>query len=226
MPQPSTSRSRAESFLETTSGFLGVEDFANIGVNRVTIRELVLQGRIVNPAWGIYARSDIFEGMSVHAEWALVAHKYPRAVFCLLSAAGFHGITQENHGRLTVFMPRSYGDKPKMGGSFTTEFEPLVTRTEANLAVGVVEYDIDGVPVRVTSPERTLVDMFRFSPEGGEGRDQVSTEMFFETLRHMTSQDTLFDFDQVAMHAMELGCYDEIRKYTMTSRYHAQSIEP
>lgn len=226
MSQQLTSKSRAEKLLERSTGFLTVEDFANAGVNRVSIGKLVSQGTITNPAWGIYVRTDIYASMSVSAEWALVAFKFPKAAFCLLSAAGFHGITQETHGSMSLFMPRAYGDKPKMGGAFSTGFDPLVTRNEANLTVGVVEYDVDGVPVQVTSPERTLVDLFRFSPLAGEGRDKVTKEMFFETLRNMASQDTIFDFDKVAIYASELGCYGEIQKYTSHSRYNAQSIEP
>lgn len=225
MTELTTSRSRADRLLEKHTGFMTVEDFADGGVNRVTIRSLVAEGRIANPAWGLYIRSDIYDAMSENRHWALVAYKFPQAVFSLLSAALFHDITQENHPKLTVFMPRIYGDKPKMGGDFSEELECLVTRSTDNLTVGVKEYDVDGVSVRVTSPERTIVDMMRFSSLGSEGRDNVTHEAFFDALQYMSGQDTVFDFDEVAVIAHQLGCGEEMSKLTRAYRFRAQATD-
>lgn len=222
---PLTSRERAIELITETTGFLNVEDFANRGVNRVAIRELVASGVLANPAWGIYAGAEAYERMSTHRHWALLSYKYPEAVFCLKSAAMFHGITQEVHGSLTFFSPRGYGDNPKMGNQFTTPLDPLVTRKEGNLRYGVDVYDVDGISVRVTSRERTLVDFFRFGPDGNEGRSLVTKEMMFDLIQRMASEDTSFDFDKVAALAMDFGCFDQLGRITAAFRFRAQSAD-
>lgn len=219
-----TSKDRAHALISTMPGYLNVEDFANSGVNRVTIRELVSAGVLANPAWGIYVGAEQYAGMSSHRDWALLSHKYPEAVFCLKSAAMFHGMTQEVHGSLTFFSPRSYGDNPTMGAQFMTPMEPMVTRKEANLNVGVETYDVDGVSIRVTSRERTLVDFFRYSREGNEGRALVTMEMLYDLVQRMAGEDTQFDFDKTAALAMDFGCFEQLGRVTMPFRFRSQSI--
>lgn len=219
-----SSRDKALALLEERRGFLNVEDFANAGINRVSIRELVNDGVLANPAWGIYAASDAWDAMSTHREWALLAYKFPQAVFSLQTAAMFHDMTQEIHGALTFFCPRSYGDAPKMGGLFMTELEPLVTRKDANLRCGVNLYVIDGVEVRVTSRERTLVDFFRFSPEGNEAQNLVSKEMFYDSLQRMAGDDVGFNFDTVAALSMDFGCFEKLGVITTIFRFRSQAM--
>jgi predicted transcriptional regulator of viral defense system len=220
-----SSREKAIALVEERRGFLNVEDFANAGINRVSIRELVNDGVLANPAWGIYAASDAWSAMSTHKEWALIAYKYPKAVFSLKTAAMFHDMTQEIHGSLTFFCPRSYGDAPKMGGLFTTELEPLVTRKDANLLYGVKTYVIDGVEVRVTSRERTLVDFFRFSPEGNEPQKLISKEMFFDLVQRMSGDDIGFSFDTAAALSMDFGCFERLGVITTAFRFRSQAME-
>lgn len=219
-----SSRAKAQALLNERRGFLNVEDFANRDVNRVTIRELVADGTLANPAWGIYIVNDAWEAMSTHKEWALIAYKYPEAVFSLKTAAMFHDMTQEIHGALTFFCPRRYGDAPKMGGQFSTELEPLVTRKDANLIYGVNVYVIDGVEVRVTSRERTLVDFFRYSPEGNEAQRLISKEMFFDVVQRMSGDDINFSFDTAAALSMDFGCFDRLSVVTTAFRFRSQSI--
>lgn len=220
-----SSRAKAHALLDERRGFLNVEDFANRDVNRVTIRELVTDGTLANPAWGIYIASDAWETMSTHKDWALIAYKYPEAVFSLKTAAMFHDMTQEIHGALTFFCPRRYGDAPKMGGQFTTELEPLVTRKDGNLLYGVNTYVIDGVEIRVTSRERTLVDFFRFSPEGNEAQKLVSKEMFYDLVQRMSGDDVGFSFDTVAALSMDFGCFDRLGVVTTAFRFRSQAMD-
>jgi predicted transcriptional regulator of viral defense system len=219
-----TSRERAIKLITEAPGFLNVEDFANSGVNRVAIRELVGSGVLANPAWGIYAGADTYQRMSTHRDWALLSYKFPDAVFCLKSAAMFHGMTQEIHGSLTFFSPRTYGDSPKMGAQFSTPMEPMVTRKDSNLRYGVEVYDVDGVSVRVTSRERTLVDFFRYSKEGNEGRALVTMEMLYDLVQRMAGEDTNFDFDRVAALSMDFGCFEQLGRVTAPFRFRSQSI--
>lgn len=218
-------RRRAMEIARIAGGFLSAGDFTDRGVNRVMLRQLVAEGLLSSPARGVYVSSDLYQSMSHLREWALVAYRYPETVFCLQTAAVFHGLTGENPAELHVFSPRSYGERLRMGAPFCLPVHALVTRNDDNLAVGVDVHQIDGVAVRMTSPERTLVDMFRFSPLGGGGRgsDLVTQEMFLTSLGLAAQDDTRFDFDEVAMHASAFGCYDGLSPLVKTARFQVQS---
>ena len=218
-------RERALTFAGTSQGFVTSGDFEKAGFNRVLVRQLVDDGLLVNPAWGAYAETETYASMSHLRDWALIAFKYPEVVFGLQSAAVFHGMTQENPPELHVFSPRAYGDRLRMGSPFPLSVHALVTRSDDNLTVGVASRVVDGVALRVTTPERTMVDLFRFSPLGGRERgcDLVTQEMFLDALRTAASDDTRFDFDELAMQAERLGCYEAISPFVKTSRFQIQS---
>lgn len=191
------------------------------GVTTPTIRQLVRSGELDNPAWGVYRIPGCEE--SVYAEWAVVARKYPDAVVCLLSAATFHGMTQELHGNLTVAVSREMGGKPSMGNNFMLGIDTLIWRSQDMLTLSVDRHQIDGTPVKITSPERTLVDLFRYSSFNSAMKDssvRITDEMFLECLNRCSSDYMEhFSFDTVAAIARTLKCYDAIRPYTKTLRY-------
>lgn len=191
------------------------------GVTTPAVRQLVRSGDLDNPAWGVYRIPGTEE--SVYSEWAVVARKYPESVVCLLSAATFHGITQELHGNLTVAVPREMGGTPSMGNSFMLGIDTLIWRNKEMLELSVDRHLIDNTEVKITSPERTLVDLFRYSAfnQSMKGSSvRITDEMFLECLNRCSSDYMEhFSFDTVAAIARTLKCYDSIRPYTKTLRY-------
>lgn len=191
------------------------------GISSSTIKSLLRAGSIESPARGLFRAPG--SATSVYADWAVLAFKYPQAVVCLLSAAAFHGMTQELPGTLTVAVPREMGGTPHMGDQFGPDIDALIWRNKDMFELSVDKHRIDGVKVRITSPERTLVDLFRYSSFNDAMRGsavRITDEMFLECLGRCNSEQMQhFSFDSVAAIAREFKCYQAMRPYTKTMRY-------
>jgi hypothetical protein len=127
-------------------------------------------------------------------------------------------MTQELPGKLSVAVPREMGGSPSMGvNHWMLEIDTLMWRNPEMLELGVEDHLIDGVKVRITSPERTLVDLFRYStfnPSMRTDQVRITDEMFLESLDRTNSENMEhFSFDTVAAIA------DALRPYTKTVRY-------
>lgn len=99
----------------------------------------------------------------------------PCSALCLLTALTFHGLTDQLPKIVTVFAPESLAAAPLPIGSSPEDWLGLskphnakpgsLLRTPIHWFtfsdaghLGVAEYESLGVPVRVTDPERTLID--------------------------------------------------------------------
>lgn len=217
-----TTRDTALELLKAADGPMTMADLKKHGVTKTIMRSLIRANEVENPAWGVY-RLASFE-TNVHSDWALVAKKYPKSVICLLSAASFHNMTQELPGKLSVAVPREMGGSPSMGANqWMLEIDTLMWRNPEMFEIGVDDHLIDGVNVKITSPERTLVDLFRYStfnPSMRMDQVRITDEMFLESLNRTNSENMEhFSFDTVAAIARTFKCYEAIRPYTKTVRY-------
>jgi predicted transcriptional regulator of viral defense system len=139
---------------------MATRELAALGVSRATLHRMAEAGEIERAAFGVYRLPEV--AASVHADWAALAKRVPSAVVCLTSAARFHRITQDMAWSLEVAVPREVGAVTG-GKAFPVRLEVMHWRSEEAFSEGVQVHEIDGVPVRITSPERTVIDMFRFS---------------------------------------------------------------
>lgn len=100
-----------------------------------------------------------------------VALKIPDAVVCLISALAFHDLTTQIPHAVWIALPT---------GSWTPHLEhpPLEVYEFGGktYSEGIETHQLDGVPVRVYSPEKTLADCFRF-------RSRVGLDTALEALR-------------------------------------------
>lgn len=199
-------------------GPVALRDIVAMGVSKMTVSRMVREGVLESPAFGFYSLPG--EAQSVYADWALVSMRAPEAVVCLLSAASFHDMTQEMPHRLSVAMPN--GARVSMGKGFSLELDILSWRNDAHFSLGVDTHRIDGADVRITSPERTLVDLFRYSSLNTSMRSsavRVTDEMFLDSLDRCDSSSGHFSFEAVSAIAREMGCYEGIRPFTKTMRF-------
>jgi hypothetical protein len=220
-----TMEARAEALVAGWKGFITVEDFANVDVNRVAIQKIRSRGLIENAAWGVYISPEARAEAGPLYDLALVNAKFPRAVFCLQTAAAFHGITQDVMEEATAFVPRSYGAGPKMGREFTAPVDYIVTRRESVLEKGVEWYEVGGgCAARITTPERTLVDMFRYSTRGTEGNYDalIEAEAYRVCVERCVDLEDRgeFDFDEAYMIAAEFDFMDALINSTADIRHY------
>ena len=150
-------------------GLVRARDVANAGIPTVYLTRLVRAGALERVARGLYARAS--SPVGEHVSLAEVAKLVPRGVVCLLSALAFHGLGTQNPLRVWLALPH----KAKPPTSAPVGLEVVRMHPEA-LAAGVVRHDVDGTPVPVFDPSKTIADLFKF-------RSRVGLDVALEALR-------------------------------------------
>jgi predicted transcriptional regulator of viral defense system len=142
---------------------------AALGITFYMLQRLVERGEVEKVARGLYRLTEVepSENYSLAAVCSLV----PGAIVCLLSALQYHGIGTRLSREVWIAIPNK-ARTPRM-----SEFPIRVVRfSGACETYGVVSITMEGVPARITTPARTVVDCFRF-------RRLVGKETALEALR-------------------------------------------
>jgi predicted transcriptional regulator of viral defense system len=101
-----------------------------------------------------------------------VAKKVPQAVFCLITALAFHGLTTQIPHEVQIALPRT-ARHPRL------DYPPIKAfRFSTNsYAAGVGTHQVDGVSIRVYSAEKTLADAFKY-------RNKLGLDVALDALRN------------------------------------------
>lgn len=155
--------------LAREKGVFRLSEAAAIGVHPEYVRRLTKRGQLVRLGRGLYAAASLEP--TEHHTLAEVAKRVPNGIVCLLTALRFHGLGTQNPREVWLAVDRRAGI-PKV------DFTPVrvVRISGAALSTGIDEHDIAGVPVRITSPARTVVDCFKF-------RSKIGVDVAVEALR-------------------------------------------
>ena len=150
-------------------GFFRQRDAAQLGVHSRQLRRLVDAGSVEKVARGLYRLADIEP--TEHYTLAAVCARVPGAIVCLLSALSVHGLGTQLPWQVWIAIPHK-ARSPRLA-----ELPVKVVRfSGASLQYGVEETTFEGVPARITSPARTVVDCFRL-------RRLVGKDVALEALR-------------------------------------------
>lgn len=184
--------------LAAQKGLLRTRDVTELGIARAVLSRLTEAGRLVRVERGLYTLPDA-EPTSHHS-LALVAKQVPQAIVCLLSALAVHELTDQNPFEVWIALPQKAW-APKM------DYPPirLVRFSGRLLDVGVEERAIESVPVKITSPARTVVDCFRFRRRYGQ---DVAVEALRDYLRKRAGS-----VDDLVQVATECRAASVIRPY-------------
>ena len=150
-------------------GVLRARDLEARGISRAQLSRWVATGDLVRVARGLYALPE--REVGEHEAIVHVAARVDGGIICLLSALRLHELTTQNPPDVWVAVPRSTR-APRL------DWPPLrvVRWSGAALTDGVVVRHIDGVPVRLTTPARTVADCFKH-------RSAVGVDVAIEALR-------------------------------------------
>jgi predicted transcriptional regulator of viral defense system len=155
--------------LASSKAILQAADFARLRIHPQEIKRLVSKGELVRVGRGRYLlpQAEHSENLGL----ALVAAAVPKSVVCLLSALRYQGIgTQAPH---EVWITVAQGEaRPRVD-------YPSVRLTLVSgraFAYGIERHQIDGIPVRIYSPAKTVADCFKF-------RNKVGLDVAIEALR-------------------------------------------
>lgn len=150
-------------------GVVRPRDLASHGITPEHLRRLYQRGLVQQPARGLYRAADA--KVTAYHSLAAVAKRVPNGVICLLSALRFHEFTTQSPPDVWIGI-RSGARVPSLGHSLTR----FVRYSEASLAVGSAIHQIEGVPVRITNPAKTVADCFKY-------RNKVGLDVALEALR-------------------------------------------
>lgn len=165
-------------------GIFRARDLESTKIPRAYLRRLVERGLIEQVDRGLYRLpgASITELTSI----ANVAKRVPHAIVCLLSALQIHGLTTEVPHAVWIMIDR-HARAPKR----TYPKLEIVRGSGRARTHGIERRTIEGVPVRLTTPAKTVADCFRY-------RRRVGLEVALAGLRdylrkHRGEVDKLVD---------------------------------
>ena len=160
---------KAKGVFTTHGGTLRTTEALAAGIHPRTLYAMRDTGQIESLVRGVYRLT----GLSPLADpdLAIVAKRVPQGVICLISALAFHELTTQIPHEVHVAISRT-ARQPRL------PFPPLRIYRFSGEAfeAGVMKHAIDGIPVRVYSPEKTLADCFKF-------RNKIGMDVVLEALR-------------------------------------------
>ena len=179
-------------------GILRTRDLVAKGIPRVTLSRLEQVGRLVRIGRGLYSLPDT--DFSEHHALAAASRRVPQGVVSLLSALQFHGMTTQQPFEVWMAIDRK-ARRP------AADYPPLriVRFAGAALTDGVQTHKIEGVPVRVTDPARTVADCFRY-------RNKIGIDVAIEALRDYRRQ-RMGSLDALAKAAQARRVAEVMRPY-------------
>jgi len=151
------------------SGALRMSDALRLGINRKTLYAMRDAGIIARLSRGLFRLASL-EPLG-HPDLVTVAGRVPQGVVCLISALSFHELTTQVPHTIDVALERGTR-KPRL------DYPPTRFFWFSGLAFreGVETHILDGTPVRIYDPEKTITDCFRY-------RNQIGMDVVIEALR-------------------------------------------
>ena len=140
--------------------FFRPRDLAPLGISHRKLQRLVSRGIAENFGNGLYRLTEV---PATELETiAMVAAAIPNAVVCLLTALHVHDIGTQLPREIWIALDRK-ARKPAHPPSRVR----VVRFSGRMLTYGVLRRTALGVPFRITSPARTVVDCFRYRNKFG-----------------------------------------------------------
>lgn len=150
-------------------GVVRPRDVESSGVSRTQLERMARAGKVERVGRGLYVPADA--GITEHHTLVEAAARVPHAVVCLLSALRFHELgTQAPHEVWLAVDRKAW--KP------IVDWPPirLVRFSGDALTFGVETHELEGLPVKLTSREKTVADCFKY-------RNKIGLDVALEALR-------------------------------------------
>jgi hypothetical protein len=179
---------RAIVTFQEKGGILRTCEAMEAGIHPRTLYALRDDGAIKQTGRGLFRLASL-PPLS-EPDLVVVAKRVPAAVVCLISALAIHELTtQIPHAVQIAVLPGAH--TPRISHPPTAVFR----FSQETFTAGVEERLIDGIAVRVFSPEKTLADVFKF-------RNRLGLEIAVESLRNYARKkrrrmDLVLDFARV-----------------------------
>jgi len=155
--------------LARDSGVVSTREVRSEGIHHEYLSQLCAEGKLVRVGRGLYSLPDA--DVTVHHGLAQAGKAIPRGVICLLSALRFHEIgTQAPHEVWIAIDRRAARPRVKHLRMRIMRFSGKA------LTEGIDERIVEGVPVKIYNPAKTVADCFKY-------RNKIGLDVALEALR-------------------------------------------
>ena len=156
------------------------------GITRYMLYSLRDKGIIEQVSRGFYRLVEL--PPISNPDLVTVSLRFPNAVMCLISALSYHNITTQIPHVVSVAVPRD-SRIPSL------DYPPVQAHRFSNNAYnsGIENHSIDGVPVKIYTPEKTLADCFKF-------RNKIGMDVVIEALKLYRSRQQ-FNLEKLLTYA-------------------------
>lgn len=193
-----TATRAAITLLRRHRGLLRTSQALQLGIHPRTLYALRDAGAIEQFGRGLYRLADL-PPLS-NPDLVIVATRYPQAVICLISALAFHGLTTQIPHKVDVAI-QAQAAQP------TLAQPPLRVFRFSGRAwtAGVTLHRLDGVPVRIYDPAKSIADAFKY-------RNKIGLDVALEALKEYRARRD-FDRAQLLQYARVCRVERVIRPY-------------
>ena len=160
---------KARELFRRQGGVLRTRDALRLGIHPRTLYEMREEGNLEQLSRGLYRLSNLPK--LGNPDLVAISLKIPQGTICLISALAFHNLTTQVPHQVYVALPRG-AEPPRVS------FPPIRVFwfTEPAFKEGIAVHKLDGVPVRIYSPEKTVADCFKY-------RNKIGLDTAVEALK-------------------------------------------
>jgi len=181
-------KQQAKSIFQKHGGMLRTRDAIRLGIHPRTLYAMRDAGELQQVRRGYFRLADLPE--LGNPDLVAAALAVPKGVICLISALSYHGIGTQIPRVVDVAVHKDT-KRPRV------DYPPIriFWFTGKALTAGVQTHALDGVPVRIYSPAKTVADCFKF-------RNRIGLDVALEALREvrrsrLATVDELFQMAKV-----------------------------
>ncbi len=160
---------RAQKIFRDRGGVLKTGEALSTGIHPRTLYEMQKAGILEQLTRGLYRLADL--PPLGNPDLVSVSLKIPNGVICLISALAYHEITTEVPHEVHVALERGT-EAPRL----THPPIRIFWFSGQAFTFGIQTHKIDGVSVRIYSPEKTIADCFKY-------RNKIGLDTAVEALK-------------------------------------------
>lgn len=194
MARPRNDLSAAIEFVQGQERLVTRRQLKDAGIGRAELEALLQEQYLETFGRGIYKPSHL--PLVSFPSLPEIGLRFPSAIICLETAALYHSLTTQNsNGPLNVAIDAKHA--VRIGQYVNRTSVPKVIKwfrweKPWRLEEGIETHNILGVDVRITSPERTVIDVINY-------RNKLTRDIMFEVLdTYMANEGTLHKLSQMA----------------------------
>lgn len=212
-PASASLHDRARALL-ARKGLVRLSEFVAAGITTATISRMEKRGEVVRLGRGVYQLPD--QAVDANHDLAVAAKLVPSGIVCLVSALAFHELTDT----IPAHVWMAIGPKDRKP-AVTYPAMQFVRFAPDMPGVDVERHAIDGIAVPITTPARTVVDLFRYrESQGRRFRNSPGLSLALEGLREVLRQRRATPAE-IALISERLGVWKAMRPYAEALTSHA-----